>query len=618
MSGESPLHRRAREAGLQRQWTDAAGKAQVVSDDTLVAALDALGETGESETPPLVTAELGEPVRLPSGRMLPGYDEPGYHDAGDLTVAVAPPRAWTPDDAVPGRKAWGAAVQLPSLRDRRGEPFGDFAALARLAAAAGQAGADALAISPVHALFPADPVRYSPYGPSTRLFLNVLFADPGTPPAFETAGELIDWEGAIPERLARLRRRYDARDPETRDAVEVFRREQGESLERHARYDALYAHFLRERGSRGWHEWPEAYRDPAGAAVAEFARGHADEIGFYLFLQWLADQGLAGAQAAARDAGMGIGIIADMAVGMDPGGSHAWSAQGALLSGLSVGAPPDLLGPEGQDWGITTFSPPGLKRTGFRDFIATIRAALRHAGGIRIDHALGLKRLWVVPHGFPATEGVYLDCPERDLMRLLALESWRAKAIVVGEDLGTIPPGFGEEMDSRGLLGMRVLWFERTRSGGYKPPDQWDAGAAAMTSTHDLPTVAGWWCERDIDWTWRIGRSSGFASSTEERAARAKERRRLWRAIGDGGREPAKDQPERAVTAAIEQTGRSRCRIAIIPAEDLLGLAEQPNLPGTIDEHPNWRRRLPVLAEDMLDAPPVRERVAKLAAARRS
>jgi 4-alpha-glucanotransferase len=617
MSPAKALYRRARAAGIERRWTDAAGVERVASDETLAAVLEALGEQDDEAEPPLVTAELGEPVRLPSGRILPGFDAPGYYDAEGVTVAVAPKRAWTLADAAPNRRLWGVAVQLPSLRDRRGEPYGDFVSLARFAEGAGRAGADALAISPVHALFPADPARYGPYGPSTRLFLNVLFADPGSTSGAAGDGALIDWQQAIPERMMRLRRLYEARDNSTRAEVEAFRRKQGEALERHARYDVLYAHFLAERGLRGWQDWPARYRDPAGEAVATFAREQADEVDFHIFLQWLADRGLAAAQAAARRSGMAIGLVADMAVGMDPGGSHGWSARGDLLSGLSVGAPPDPLGPDGQDWGITTFSPPALRRTGFRDFIATIRAALRHAGGIRIDHALGLKRLWVVPHGFPATQGAYLAFPERDLMRLLALESWRAKAIVVGEDLGTIPPGFREVMAARGLLGMRVLWFERTRRGGFKPPDKWDPDAAAMTSTHDLPTVAGWWCGRDIEWTWRTGRSSPFASPAEAHAARAKERRRLWRAIGDGGRQPPKDQPERAVTAAVVQAGRSRCRLALIPAEDLLGVTEQPNLPGTVDEHPNWRRRLPGVVEEMLDAPEVQERVRRLEAARR-
>ncbi|WP_114952444.1 4-alpha-glucanotransferase [Sphingosinicella terrae] len=612
MSRESALDRRAREAGVVRDWIDAAGKQQRVSDRSLEAVLEALGDTSEPEEPPLVTAEIGESVTLPSGRRLPAFDEPGYHDADGVIVAVAPPRAWTIVDAAPGRRPWGLAVQLPSLRDRRGEPFGDFASLRLLAERAGALGADALAISPVHALFPSDPARYGPYGPSTRLFLNALFAAPEGGAAGTPARDLIDWKEAIPERLRRLRSAYDALEEDARTELTSWRRAQGEPLERHARYDALYAHFLEAGEGRGFLSWPEPYRDPASPAVELFAREQADEIAFYAWIQWLADRQLGEAQAAAREAGMAIGLVADLAVGMDPGGSHAWSARDALLTGLSVGAPPDPLGPDGQDWGITTFSPPALRRTGFREFIATIRASLRHAGGIRIDHALGLRRLWVVPQGFPATEGAYVACPETDLMRLLALESWRARAIVVGEDLGTISPGFREEMEERGLLGMRVLWFERTRRGGFKPSAEWDRTAAAMTSTHDLPTVAGWWSGRDIDWTWRIGRSSNFESAEAEQAARAADRRRLWRAIGDGGRQPTRNSPQRAVAAAIAFAGGSGCDLALIPAEDLLGIEEQPNLPGTIDEHPNWRRRLPVEIEAMFVDPEIVTRTESL------
>lgn len=614
MTGESALHRRAREAGVVRDWTDASGARQRVSDDSLAAVLAALGEPEEGEgEKPLVTAEVGEPVRLPSGRILPPFLEPGYHEAEGVTVAVAPVHAWTVADAAPGRRIWGAAVQVPSLRDSRGEAFGDFGALARFAEAAGGAGADALAISPVHALFPSDPGRYGPYGPSTRLFLNVLLADPGDGEApDEPAGDLIDWRRAIPARMARLRRLFDeGLADDARAAIGAFRREQGEALELHARFDALDAHF-----GGGWRQWPAAYRDPLGEAANSFALEHREEVDFYVFLQWLADRGLAGAQSAAKGAGMAIGLIADLAVGMDPGGSHAWSRRAALLSGLSIGAPPDPLGPDGQDWGITTFSPSALRRTGFEDFIATIRAALRHSGGIRIDHAMGLKRLWVVPHGLPSTQGAYLLYPERDLMRLLALESWRARAIVVGEDLGTVPAGFREDMARRGFLGTRVLWFERNSRGGFKRPSTWDRQAAAMTSTHDLPTLAGWWSEQDIDWAWALGRTSAFASPAAERAARAKDRRRLWRAIGKAERQPAPGLPKRAVTAAIEHVAGSACELALIPAEDLIGVAEQPNLPGTTEEHPNWRRRLPGVVEEMLDAPEVAERISRLNRAR--
>jgi len=592
-------------------WVDAAGVARRVSDDTLAAVLEALGEPAEGEVP-LVTADIGEPVTLPSGRKLPPFLEPGYHEAGGVTVAVAPLRAWTVADAAPGRRIWGCAVQVPSLRDGRGEAYGDFAALARFAEALGRAGADALAISPVHALFPADPHRHGPYGPSTRLFLNGLLADPGDGGPLAVDGEeLIDWRHAIPERLARLRRRFEARSQEERGAVAAFRREQGEPLELHARFDALHARF-----GGGWRGWPQPYRDPRSAAVESFAAEHRGEVEFFAWLQWLADRGLAAAQQTARDAGMAIGLIADLAVGMDGGGSHAWSRRDFLLSGLSIGAPPDPLGPDGQDWGLTGSSPAALRRTGFADFIATIRAALRHAGGLRIDHAMGLKRLWVVPHGVPATEGAYLLYPERDLVRLLALEARRARAIVVGEDLGTVPPGFRDEMARRGFLGMRVLWFERTSRGGFRRPERWARNAAAMTSTHDLPTLAGWWSEQDIDWSWALGRTGAFASAGEERAARAKDRRRLWRAIGRGERRPPARLPKRAVTAAIDHVAGSACDLALIPAEDLLGVTEQPNLPGTVEEHPNWRRRLPLPVEEMLDAPDVAERIGRLNRAR--
>ena len=640
----SPLHALAREAGLLVDWQDADGRKQRVSNESLAAVLAALelpaGTPGQVEDSRerirqderqaahrLVTADVGRPVRLP-GRSPITFDEPGYHeieaDGGGITVAVAPPRAWTVADAAPGRRIWAPAVQIPSLRDGRREAFGDFGALARFARAAAAKGADAVAMSPVHALFPADSSRYSPYGPSSRLFLNVLLADSsllGDRRGSGTLDDLIDWQAAIPRKLERLHGLFEQRDEGTRRAVAGFARERGEAVVRHATFDALHAHF-RERTPGGWPGWPAAYQDPDGAAVAEFAAAHREAIDFHVFLQWLAARSLQAAQAAAKDAGMAVGLVADMAVGLDAGGSEAWSRPGRLLDGLSVGAPPDPLGPDGQDWGITTFSPRALRRHGFASFIETIRAALRHAGGLRIDHAMSLRRLWVIPRGARPGDGAYLSFPETDLMRLLALEAWRAKAIVIGEDLGTVPAGFRGRMAGRGLLGMRVLWFERTRSGGFTAPARWARGAAAMTSTHDLPTVAGWWRGRDIDWTWAIGRTSAFASEAAERKARDEDRARLWRACRRAGTAsgapPAADTPGAAVDAAVAYVARTPSELAIVPVEDLLAIPEQPNLPGTIDEHPNWRRRLPGTVEEMLDDTEVSARIARLNEARRS
>ena len=660
----------AEAAGLLVHWRDAGGVAKTVAPDSLRAILTAMGfacgspsEIADSRERAalsargswagFVTAAAGEWVNVPGARRGPallmlesgeavdivlsqegddaGFKAPtttGYHrlEYGDaqLTLAVAPRRGFTVAQAAPGRRVWGAAAQLYALRGRQPEPFGDFGALAELARTLGERGADALAISPVHALFAADPGRFGPYAPSTRLFLNVLFADPSRlfagSPQGDAGGELIDWVGGGSDKLARLRAAFErfqahAAAPD-RAALEAFSREGGEDLERHARFEALHGRFLAETGASGWQAWPQAFHDPAGEAVASFADTHAGEVAFHIFLQWLADRSLANVQGAAKEAGMAIGLIADLAVGMDAGGSHAWSRPRDLLRGLSVGAPPDLFQPTGQDWGLAAFSPDALRRSGYDAFLATLRSAMRHAGGVRIDHAMGLRRLWLTPQGASAAEGAYLTYPFEDMLRLIALESERASAIVVGEDLGTVPEGFREVTTAAGMMGMRVLWFERTQANGFQPPSAWTGEAMAMTSTHDLPTVAGWWRARDVDWAEQLGRQGPHADAAEARAERDRDRASLWRACTDAGvadgPPPAPSEDQAAVDAALAYVARSACDFAILPLEDLLGLVEQPNLPGTIDAHPNWRRRLPAAAAALLDAPEVAARLAML------
>lgn len=648
----------AQAAGLQVDWTDASGQAKRVSDDALVEVLGALGLAADSDAAiadsrerlaaeqsadraGFVSVDQGAVAELPFAPrgtlhlagggtiavdgVLPAIDETGYHrlelDDGEMTVAVAPSRCFGVADAAPGRRLWGPAVQIPALRDHRTTGFGDFGSLAHSAAAFGQAGAETLAISPIHALFPADPSRFSPYAPSSRLFLNIFYADPGLvghplPP--EDAPELIDWASAIARRMAALRAAYDAATPAIRDAVTQFALDGGDELRRHARFDALHTHFFGQ-GARGWQDWPSAYHDPAGDSVADFARTHAAEVDFYLFCQWLADRGLAEAQKAAKDAGMALGLIADLAVGMDGGGSHAWSRRDDLINGLSIGAPPDILGPEGQNWGITGFSPQALRREGFAPFIATVRAALgrdgARAGGIRIDHAMGLCRLWVVPHGKTSKEGAYLSYPLPDMLRILAIESHAARAVVIGEDLGTVPEGFRPASEARGIFGMRVMPFE-TRGDDLVPPRDYDAQAAAMTGTHDLPTMAGWWQGNDIAWNRRLGR----AVADDADATRDRERAGWWRSFQAAGlvegEAPAADDPDAVVDAALGFVGRTPSAIAILPLEDVVGLVEQPNLPGTTDEHPNWRRRMPDATDALLQRPEVARHVAILNEAR--
>ena len=396
------------------------------------------------------------------GMTIPPILEPGYHlvelDGDTLTLAVAPTRAYGLIDAFgetngETRKAFGVAAQIYALPPTPYSSFGDAGSLRDYARALGEAGADAVAVSPSHALYAADPGRSSPYAPSTRLFHNVLMADPGavfdadfaaiarcdTPDA-----PLIDWAREGRSKRDALRRLFEA----------LHRRGAARSargfcpLSRRRRGAAGRACDLRGRcthilpGASASRAAGRAGRRPIGTRrrlpCRHLPQEHAHEVVFHAFLQWLTERSLGSAQSAAREAGMGIGMIADLAVGMDAGGSHAWSRPDDILQGVSIGAPPDPLGPLGQDWGLTTFSPKALQEHGFAPFIATLRSAMRTAGGMRIDHVMGLSRLWLVPWGMPSTEGVYLQYPLDDMLRIVSLESHRNQAIVIGEDLGTV------------------------------------------------------------------------------------------------------------------------------------------------------------------------------------
>lgn len=644
---DDALLARAQGVGILVDWIDFDGMERRVSRETVRAVLAALGHDPdpgrERPAPPpaplrvvqagasvtvttsakhgRVTLETGETVALEAadGRLVVNLATPGYHalDIGEsrLILAVCPPRCRTPYDLL-GRAGWGLGVQLYALRDHG--PFGDFAALAAFARAAGAAGADALAISPTHALFPAAPERCSPYSPSSRDHLNILFGDPaalGGPPLAPSGPGLIDWPTGAAGKMARLNAAYHvfAGDPR----LDAFIAKGGVELRRHALFETLDERFAPSLGAGNWRKWPAPFQTPTGAEAAADALGLGDRIGFFLFAQWLADLGLQQAQASAKAEGVGLGLIADLAVGLDPGGSHAWRRPQDLMLGLTLGAPPDAFQAAGQGWGITSFSPDALAASGYAPFLTTLRAALRHAGGVRIDHALGLGRLWVIPDGAPADQGAYLRYPIEDLLNLIALESHRAGAVVIGEDLGVVPPGLRANLAERGLLGLRVLPFERDTVGAFKPPADWDALAVAMTSTHDLAPIAGWWRGRDIAWRERLDASGDREA---EKAARTDDRAALWRTATNAGAAegaaPDADAPETAVDAALALVPQTPCELVLIPVEDILGLDEAPNLPGVVDLHPNWRRRLPQASDALLSAPTAAERLARLRAQR--
>lgn len=617
----------AKAAGILIDWEDASGIPRRVSIESLRAVLtglgfDCAGEAAcvdslarlEAETTDTCRViDAGTPVPGLSGRGLlhledgsrrdldldlqPVLDTLGYHilehAGGTLDVIVAPQRCADP----PATRSWGLAVQVYSLLGDG--PFGDFAALADFAGHAARASVDTVMLSPVHALFTTDPERYSPYSPSSRDYLNTWYGDAGPMP---TGSEvLVNWPEAVTAKLAAFRDLYSAMADDPAFVAHAEAADAG--LRRHVLFEALHAHFA----VRGWQDWPVAYHDPASPDVARFAEEHAGDIRFHLFLQWRAETGLAKAHAAAAD--MRVGLVGDIAVGLDCGGSHAWNRRDELMMGIGIGAPPDAFQAAGQNWGITSFSPTALRAKAYRPFVSLLRSAMRHAGGIRIDHALGLRRLWVVPNGASPLEGAYLRQPEPELLRLIALESHRAGAIVIGEDLGVVPMGLRETLAERGLIGMRVLPFERTADNTFKSPDEWDRAAAAMTSTHDLPPIAGWWRGTDITWRKTLDAPGDRAAEETERAA---DRARLWDAAGDGAPLPAAEDPNPAVDAAIAFVAETSSTLAIIPVEDLLGLEEAPNLPGTIAEHPNWRRRLPAPAERLFARPDVRRRLARI------
>jgi 4-alpha-glucanotransferase len=630
----------ARNAGIAVSWEDYAGKRRRVSVGVLRRILTALGlpcasasdlrhsqqavRAGADESAsPLITANVG----------------------GAVAVAGAHTRCFTIDDLAPGARIWGLAAQLYGLRRAGDGGIGDTAALTALAQAAARHGADAVAISPMHAGFAADPGRYRPYSPSSRLFLNPLHADPRllfgkatVARAIESMGfaaelarleaaPLIDWPAAARAKLALLRRLFDdfvvtknddRSDPLARDFAD-FRAAAGDLLQLHARFEALHADRLAaDPNAWSWRTWPAPLRDPNSHAVAEFAARNAREVLFHCFLQWLAERSFAAAQKDARAAGMRIGLIADLAVGMDASGSHAWSRPSDILVGLEVGAPPDLFNLLGQNWGLTAFSPRALVAGDFAPFIATLRAGMRNAGGLRIDHAMSLTRLWLIPEGARPDEGAYLAYPLDDLLRLAVLESHRHRAIVIGEDLGTVPAGFRERLAQTGIAGMRVLWFEKD-AGHFRPPQGWTPSAVAVTTTHDLPTVAGWWRGADIETRGALGILG--ESATQARRARTKDRGALWRAFRKAGMasgpQPPPQQSAQVIDTALGFVARTPAPLALVPLEDALGFAEQPNMPGTLDEHPNWRRRTPRPADAMLEEHEVAARLATVDRLRR-
>jgi 4-alpha-glucanotransferase len=648
-AADPALDRLAELAGILPSYRDLDKREHVASPETKRALLDAMGLDGDpvphlarlepalGGLPPALacvadaqrTAEPGlsfDAWRLETegGDALEGRGTlpalpPGLHrlyvgEESALLIA-APARAPTPADVARsgGRagsgaadrdaaRVWGFTGSLYGLHAReRATQLGDYDALGAAAEALAAHGADFLGVNPVHALGIASG-QFSPYSPSHRGFLNTahIAVGDGVREA-EALPELIDY-GEVDRREARLRARFRNFRDDTGEFA-AFRQRRGKALEDFALFEAL----SERHGHEDWRAWPAGFESPDAAEAQRFAAERPGETAFHAWLQWLADAQLGMAQARARAAGMALGLYTDMAVGVRPGGAEVWARPDVFARGVSLGAPPDHFNPHGQTWGLAPLSPLGLARADYRPFVETIRGVLRHAGLARIDHVLGLARCFWVPEGEGAPPGGYVRYPLDLMLALVRLEAWRLGCVVVGEDLGNVPEGLRDRLHEARLYGCTVAQFERDAEERLETPERHRPLSLASFGTHDTPTLKGWWEMHDIDWRVTLGQFDE-AQAAEERRQRERDRGRLMELLSaagiwdDGGRAPREMTPELAA-AVHGLLARSNADLLAVQLDDALCVLEQPNFPGTIDEHPNWRRRLPVPVEDLADDP---------------
>lgn len=585
---------------------------------------------------------------------LPPIAEAGYHrlgispegdgepDGADMALIVSPARCHRPEAIQGDKRVWGVTAQLYGVRSGRNWGMGDFTDLLGLIEWATQAGAGLVGINPLHALFPHNPMHASPYSPSSRRFLNTQYLDVESVPEFAECGEaraqvadpdfqaklhalraasLVDYAGVAAAKsdiLAMLHRHFRAhhRDDARGQDFRAWREQGGEELARFARYQALQEHFhARDPGLWGWPVWPPAYRDPASPEVTVFACENAERVDYFLYRQWLAETQLDRVGECSMALGLGIGLYRDLAVGVDLGGAETWSQRETYALDARIGSPPDDFNLLGQDWGLPPWIPHRLREAGYAPFIAMLRANMRGAGALRLDHVMGLMRLYWVPPGMRGDQGAYVAYPFQDLLGILALESQRNRCLVVGEDLGTVPDTVRAAMAERDILSYRLFYFEREHDGAFRTPARYPEAAAVAVSTHDLPTLAGYWRGLDLDLRASLGLFTDPEELNRQTAARVMDRERLLAALVREGVLPEGFAPHAADTTAMNPTlilathrylARAPAKLALVQAEDMLGETEQANLPGTIDGHPNWQRKLSLDLEAWREDPVIR------------
>lgn len=535
--------------------------------------------------------------------------------SGRATLLVSPRIA--PDcQALTGRhKVWGLAVPLYGLCSERNLGLGTYGDLAEMAEATGPLGVDYLAINPVHALFPLQPRNFSPYSPSHRRFFNTAHIDPRSVPELAASDEGRRWLAEHGGEIDRLRRAelidypsvaallqpllewlfeaFEASCPPESPRGKAFAEwcaGRGAELDRFATHQALS-----EKYGAIWHDWPKQLLHPEAREVARFAAQKRSRIRYHKYLQWLAAEQLDGAQARARAAGMGLGLVADLAVGVNPEGAETWAEPELFARGISLGAPPDAFNAAGQNWGLAPFIPAALRRDTYRAFAGTLARSMRWSGAIRIDHIVGFRRGYWIPQGHKI--GAYVQFPVDEMLAVAAIEGHRQQCLVIGEDLGNVPAGLRDKMEEIGIHGCRLVYFERNWStGAFLPPEAYRHNTAASLGSHDLPSFQGWWAGRDIDLLLKVG-TIDEAEAERERGERVHVRRAVINVLREAGMgvdtDPDRAEADEALVLAIHRfLGATGSALATVQAETVFDLT-QLNMPGTVDEHANWRIRLP-------------------------
>jgi len=567
----------------------------------------------------------------------------GYHrytlqlpdgSVATTSLVIAPARCYLPPGLRDGGRSWGAVAQLYGVRSARNWGIGDYTDLATIVEQWGRRGAGIVGVNPLHALYPHNPAHASPYGPSSRLFLNVLYLDVEAVEDLREcdevrrkvrsarfrkrlraarASDLVDYRAVASLKFLVLKRLYEnfrarhlAADTGRARAFREFQAAGGAALRQHALFEALQQRFHDGDPSvYGFPAWPEAYRDPRSGEVTRYDESHAERVEFYEYLQWQADLQLANVAARAADLGMAVGLYADVAISIDGAGAEAWSRQDCYVLDATLGAPPDEINLRGQNWGLPPLHPERLRAAAYAPFVATLRASMRHAGAVRIDHILGLARQFWIPRGGDASAGAYVHFPFEDQLGILALESHRNRCMVIGEDLGTVPDEVRGGLAKSGVLSYRLLYFERGGLGDYRAPAEYPVDALVAATTHDLPTLAGYWEGRDLQLRQSLDLYPSSSARDAQVAERVQDRARLALALKREGLDaPAPDAAPRKFTSEAARAvqlylARSPARLLVVQLEDVLGVREQSNLPGTTEEHPNWKRKLPLELERM-------------------